>query len=699
MHWVVVGGNGFVGSEVCRQIRHRGETASVVDLQPGSTEPLDGYVRCDVLVDEIELPPGRVVLALGRSMPRQLRPWTLVLDNTITTARLAAQLSGRDVTLLSSIEVYGSAAGPLHEDTAPQLPVGASAIAAWCDRAMTLAAEECPPNRAARLCRELTDLDPSGRWAYALAKAAQEEIVRRAVEPERLTVVRAANVVGSGQWRLVGRLVEAMLAGTPCQVTDTIRSFVSVEELGRVVVELPRAGVYNVASGALRLVEVADLIASELGCTPVIRVVPAPATDSCGIVESGRLRQAAVGELEDVRAGLRRCVRAMATQRHPMFHPTLPVVVPPRPEQPDVVADRISAALWSGQLRGGQWVDRLTDRLRADMGCGDRQVVLTNSGTNALRLAIDAVAGAGAPGEVALCPAYTFHATQEVIRQLGYTVRLVDVHPETWTLDPASVAQALAEDPVRLVVTVDALGNPCDYEALWALCRRAGVPLVADSAPALGSRYAGRPIGSQADAHAFSMSFAKVVSGGGSGGAAVLPADTALRSTKNWLRSAGMGEMSAIVALDNVSALEELIARRERVAAVYAAALSANPSFGLQVVRPGNRHSWVHWVTRVHPRIGRAELTAALSEEGVATKPYYEPLAGSSPPAALPVTARLHREALALPMSSELSVDDAERVAAAVARATRRLVSLHGGTRRSDLGLAEDIHSTRVTVG
>lgn len=683
MRWIVVGGAGFVGAAVCAHLRKRDDTAVSVDLHVDSSAPSASSISCDVLVDDIAMPPGRVVLALGRSMPRPVRPWTLMLDNAVATARLTPQLASRDVTLLSSVEVYGWAEGPLREDTSPRLPVSAAEIAAWCDRATAVAQQPCPPYRVARLCRDLADLDPSGRWVYAIAKAAQEEIVRRAVPADRLTVLRCANIVGPAQWRFVGRLVEAFLDGRTCPVTSTIRSFVSVEELARVVAELPAGGVYNVSSGSLPLIEVAELVAGELGRTALVQVVPAPAEDSDGVVVAANLCNA-MGALEDVRIGLRRCARVMAERPAPMFRPALPVVLPPRPEQPDVVAERVSAALWSGSLRGGRWTDQLTERLREEIGCHDRQLILTNSGTNALRLAIEAVAGAPAPGDVALCPAYTFHATTEALYQLGYTVRLLDVDARTWTMDPAQVAAALMAAPVRVVVAVDALGNPCDYAALGAICRQAGVPLVADSAAALGSRYAGHPVGLQADAHAFSMSFAKVVSGGGSGGVVVLPAGSAPRSDRNWLRSAGMTEVSAVVALDNVEALESVIARRQRVAGVYQTVLFGALRFTPQEVRRGDRHSFVHWVTRVDPSVGRDQLAAALADEGVATKRYYEPLAGpSQPPRATPVTAVLHHEALALPMSSELSVDDAERVAASVLRAVRRLA-------RSDVGPTPD---------
>jgi dTDP-4-amino-4,6-dideoxygalactose transaminase len=425
--------------------------------------------------------------------------------------------------------------------------------------------------------------------------------------------------------------------------------------------------------------EVAALVGEELSRDSQIRVVPAPASDSCGVVDGTRLR-ALLGPLEDVRDGLGAAVRSFAGDPGPMFRPPLSVVVPPRPEHPDLVSDRIAGALWSGLVRDGPWSAALADALATRLGLGDdRRLVLTNSGTNALRLAVTAVAGPPRAGDVAVCPAYTFHATPEVLRQLGWTVRFVDVDPCSWNLAPTRLAEALRDPAVRLVVSVDALGNPCDYDALSAVCGRTAVPLVADSAAALGSRYAGDPVGTQAQAHAFSMSFAKVVSGGGSGGAVVLPADVDLSSTQNWLRSAGMTEASAVVALDGVAALDELVARRKLVAATYEEAVARTSDFPVQHVRHEDRHSWVHWVTRVNPAVGRDRLAAALADEGVQTKPYYEPLLELPAPSAVPVTSVLNEEALALPMSSELSRDDAERVAVATTRALRRLTPAESG--------------------
>ena len=123
-----------------------------------------------------------------------------------------------------------------------------------------------------------------------------------------------------------------------------------------------------------------------------------------------------------------------------------------------------------------------------------------------------------------------------------------------------------------------------------------------------------------------------------------------------------------MVGLDSLHALEELVARRSAVAAVYSAALGDR--FVPQRVREGDRHSWVHWTGQVGEAVDRERLAEAIAAEGIATKPYYEHIVDSG---RLPVSSALHARALALPMSSELTTDDAERVATGVRRALRRL--------------------------
>jgi dTDP-4-amino-4,6-dideoxygalactose transaminase len=315
----------------------------------------------------------------------------------------------------------------------------------------------------------------------------------------------------------------------------------------------------------------------------------------------------------------------------------------------------------------------LTEGLRHRLEVpADTEVLVTGSGSAALRLAVQAIAGPVTPGDVAVLPSFTFVATGEVLAQLGYRLRFCDVQQETWTMDPLSLAAALAPGDARVVVAVDALGAPADYTALNKVCADAGVPLVADSAAALGAAQRDRPIGTQAVAHAFSLSFAKVLSAGGGGGAVVLPGGALerLRRPVDWTRSVPLMETAAVAALDLLQDLDLLVAARREVAVRYAE-LAGRGAVPQQAAR-GDAHAWVHWAARF-PGVDRGTFAADLQRLGIGTKPYYAPALHhqdwgphAEVGAKLPVTDRLAREVLALPMSSELSSQQADRVVTAV---------------------------------
>jgi len=674
----VIGGAGFLGSAVVARCLARGREVVSVDRFACRGAPAVGVttVEADLLTDPLDevladLPVGPVVLLAGNSDPRAVRSWQLVLDNAVTTARVLPLLRDRRVILASSIEVYGSASGPQREDTLPVLPLDDDALRAWDADAVALAAKPCPPWRVETLCRRLADGDPGGRWVYGLAKRAQELLVTDAVPRDHLTVFRVANLFGVGQDRVVARLVRRALAGLPLTVGETRRTFLAVEDLADAIAAAPPAGVVNAGAGCLDLVDLAALVLDELGLDREVQVSPVAAGDAPGVVDTSRFEDLTGVGRSHLDAALRSFVRRLRDEATPVMGPLMPVVVPPRPEQPELLAERIQQSLWSGSLKDGLWTRSLTTQLRDRLELSDDLTVLpTYSGTAALRLATVAVAGMAQPGDVAVVPSFTFPATGEYLAQLGYRLRFCDVIPSTWTLDPARLDEALAPGDVRVVVVVDALGVPADYDAVLPVCRRHGVPVVADSAPSLGARFRGRPVGSQADAHAFSMSFAKVVSAAGGGGAVVVATDALnrLRSAVDWTRSAGLGEVHAATALDLVERLDQLVARRTAVAHVYAELERADARIIPQRIGDGDEHAWVHWVARF-PGIDRNRLTKRLEALGIGTKPYYAPVLHRLPwgslaenVSGLPVTDLLHDEALALPMSSELSVGEAERV-------------------------------------
>ena len=300
--YVVFGGGGFVGSHVAAVLRARGASVAVVDRNPPPGELLRAgvaWIRRDVLTESGPLPRGHVILSLGTGNPRARWGWTLPLDTAVATARVLRSLDDRDVTLVSSVEVYGEARGPLSETTEPRLPWHADELGDWSRRFLTLADGPCPPWRVAADCRRFAQADPSGRWVYGAAKLVQEQLVAAIVPPERLTVLRLANTFGIGQDRVVVRLLRRAMAGSELRVTDTVRSFVAVEDVGRAALADSGPGVFNLGGEPVALLELASSICRETGSRSAIRRVPAPASDSTGVVDARRIRTAGV-ELEDV---------------------------------------------------------------------------------------------------------------------------------------------------------------------------------------------------------------------------------------------------------------------------------------------------------------------------------------------------------------------------------------------------------------
>jgi dTDP-4-amino-4,6-dideoxygalactose transaminase len=585
----------------------------------------DGVLEDD-LADLRARLAGRDLVVVLPSAARSPWPWTAALD-AVAVARLAlARTPGRTIFLTTS---DASSSGDLDR---------------WHAAVLARATEPCPPWRVADLCRDLVDDAMPLAAARARAAGAARHILR--------TTARDGEFVDLPVHGLVGPNIESI-------VTDLLR--------------LQARGASPDLDGRHTLLTIDELAAALLRSDPA-QMQPGTAVSVAAI--AGLVTRASPGTSnghEHVPAHLAAAITASAEsfRRPPPIAPPVRVAPPPRPFAPDVVADRQQRALWGGDVKyGNRWTraleSALADALQLER---DRRVLVTTSGTDALRVAIATATRPVGPGSCALLPSFTYPATAEALVQLGYALRFVDVEANTWTLDPDAVDAALARAPADVVVAVDTMGNPARYDALLSVCGAHGVPLVADSAAALGSRFQGRPLGTQADAHAFSMSFAKAVSAGGAGGAVVVPADADVPVRSGWPRNA-MSELHAAAGLDQIEVLPSLLCRRDAVRSVYEALVQRHDVLTSQAVAPGDRHVWGFWVMRMPAEL-RPGLMAALASGGIETKVYYPALhlagwAGADE--GLDVTEQLDAEAIALPMSSELTVSVAQRIADAVDR-------------------------------
>ncbi len=310
------------------------------------------------------------------------------------------------------------------------------------------------------------------------------------------------------------------------------------------------------------------------------------------------------------------------------------------------------------------------------------------NGTDALALPL--MAWRLRTGDAVFVPSFTFAASAEVVPWLGADAVFVDIDPETYNMDPASLEAAIEQtkadgklNPVA-VIAVDLFGQPADYPAIRALCDKHGLKLIADSAQGFGCTLHERHPIHWADVTTISFYPAKPLGCYGDGGA-LLTTDEALFALLKSLAVHGEGETRYEYArigmnsrLDTIQAavlLSKLEVFAEEIDGRNAAANRYAQGFG-DVVRPhtvieGGRSVWAQYTIEVDDRDG---FRSSLQEKGVPTAVYYPiPLHEQPPyqrfttaPGGLPVTERAARRVVSLPMDGYLHGERQDRVIDAV---------------------------------
>jgi perosamine synthetase len=280
---------------------------------------------------------------------------------------------------------------------------------------------------------------------------------------------------------------------------------------------------------------------------------------------------------------------------------------------------------------------------------GVKHAVAVNSGTSALH-ALYFGAGLGEGDEIITSP-LTFAATANAALYLGATVRFVDVDPETGSLDPALLNDAIT-DRTKLIVAVDYGGHPADYDAINDVARRGRLTVVADAAHSLGATYKGRPVGLLADATEVSFHPVKPVTTGEGG--AVLTNDSELARRARRFQSHGitretselvdcnqgawyyemhdlgynyrLTDLQSALGLSQLVKLQGFIARRRAIAKRYQADLSDLESLIMPTEHDDVRSGWHLFVVRVKDPERRRPLFDKLRELGLGVQVHYIPV-------------------------------------------------------------------------
>ncbi len=331
--------------------------------------------------------------------------------------------------------------------------------------------------------------------------------------------------------------------------------------------------------------------------------------------------------------------------------------------------ERFSAVLESGRFIFGPEVEAFEHEAAAFLGVP--HAVGVANGTDALILSFDAM-GIGRGDEV-ICPAFTFYATAEAIARVGATPVFADIDPATLNLDPGDVASRITPR-TKAIVAVHLFGRPAPLAELVSL----GLPIVEDAAQAFGAGGIART----GVCSTFSFFPTKNLFALGDGGlVASLDDEIAARVRK--LRFHGSRDKQTFELVGVNSRLDAVQAAMLRVflprlagwnasrreAAARYAELGLDEAVELPSDEPG--HVYHLYVARSSRR---AEISASLAEQGIASASYYTTPLHLQPamaylgwkPGSLPETERAAEENLALPMWGGIDGSTQERVVDAV---------------------------------
>jgi perosamine synthetase len=312
-----------------------------------------------------------------------------------------------------------------------------------------------------------------------------------------------------------------------------------------------------------------------------------------------------------------------------------------------------------------------------------------SSGTAGLHLAVRA-AGVQRGDEVVTTP-FSFVASANCVIYEGARPVFCDIDPRTLNIDPQAAAAAVGERTTGLL-PVHVFGYPADVPALERLAAQHRLWIVEDACEALGAVHGdGHAVGARGHLAVYAFYANKQLTTGEGGMVACPTLDLKQRidSERNQGRAADMGwldhdrlgfnyrlsELACALGLAQLERLDDLLAARVRVAALYRDALEDVAELELPCTDAGgDRRSWFVYVVQLPRGLDRDAAIAALRERRIDSKPYlpaihlmsfYRERFGHRE-GEFPVCEDVAARSLALPFFPEMTEGDVERVAAAL---------------------------------
>ena len=398
---------------------------------------------------------------------------------------------------------------------------------------------------------------------------------------------------------------------------------------------------------------------------------------------------------------------------------------------PDISAaeiDAVNAVLHTPMLSMGPQIEAFEQAGAAYVGA--RHAIGVNSGTAGLHLGI--IAADVQPGQLVVTTPFSFIASaNSILYERGVPI-FVDVDPQTGNIDPNLVRAVVADldtggpaahkwlppalrgrrssilfgvYTTRAILPVHAFGQPADMDPILAVARQYGLRVIEDACEAIGAEYKGRKAGTFGDMSVFAFYPNKQMTTGEGGLIVTDDAEwaTLFHSLRNqgrdvfdeWLCHSRLGynyrldEMSAALGVTQLGRLDELLAKRARVADWYNTLLAGEELIDVpHLAATTTRMSWFVYVVRIKPPARRDDVMHRLAEVDIASRPYFSPIhlqplyrsRFGYQPGDFPIAEHLGDVSLALPFWGTMTADQVECVVASLETSRGRQCGCRGAS-------------------
>jgi dTDP-4-amino-4,6-dideoxygalactose transaminase len=338
---------------------------------------------------------------------------------------------------------------------------------------------------------------------------------------------------------------------------------------------------------------------------------------------------------------------------------------------------------------GGPHADLFEDRLESYLE-DDLHVAALNSGTAAIHLAL--ILLGVTVGDEVICQSLTFSASANPILYQGATPVFIDSEEDTWNMCPDHLERAIKHrmkkgKKPKAIIAVHLYGNPYKVDEIHAIADSYNIPVIEDSAEALGSLYRGKKCGTFGTFGIYSFNGNKIITT--SGGGALISKTAAQKAKAIFYATQSkdeavhyehshigynyrMGNICASVGLGQIEILEKNIEARKNMHSFYQEIFGGIA--GVKVFDSSQDCSCSnHWLTSVLieedvvKKISREHLRLALERENIESRPLWKPMhlqpvfAGYSYFGSN-IAQDLFEKGLCLPSGSSLTTEDKDRI-------------------------------------